>query len=58
MDGAIEGIVLCENEENNKGHIDMVRISVFNVVKDLQDGHNLRETRKKMEKRFTSCLAF
>lgn len=42
MDGAIEGIVLCEDEQNNEGHVDMMRVSVLHVVKDLQDGQHLR----------------
>lgn len=42
MDGAIEGIVLCKNEKNNEGHVDMMRISFLYVVKDLEDGQHLR----------------
>lgn len=42
MDGAIEGIILCKDEENNEGHVDMMRISVLHVVKDLKDGQHLR----------------
>ncbi len=41
MDGAIEGIVLCKDEQNNEGHVDMVRISVLYVVKYLEDGQHL-----------------
>lgn len=32
MDGAIEGIILSKNEENNEGHVDMMRISFLNMV--------------------------
>ena len=42
MDGAIEGIVFSENEENNEGHVDVMRVSFLYVVKDLQDGQHLR----------------
>ncbi len=41
MDGAIEGIVLCKDEQNNEGHVDMMRISVLYVVKYLEDGQHL-----------------
>lgn len=50
MDGAIEGIVLRKNKKNNKGHVDMVGISVLYVVKDLEDGQNLRKWGGKFEK--------
>lgn len=43
MDGAIEGVVFSKDEQNNEGHVDMVRISVLHVVKDLEDGQHLRE---------------
>lgn len=46
MDGAIEGIILREDEQNNEGHVDMMRISVLHVVKDLEDGQHLREERE------------
>lgn len=42
MDGTIEGVVLCENEENNESHVDVMRISFLYMVKDLKDGQNLR----------------
>lgn len=42
VDGAIEGIVLSEDEQNNEGHVDMVRISVLHMVKDLEDGQHLK----------------
>lgn len=41
MDGTIESIILCENEQNNEGHVDVMRISVLHMVKNLQDGQNL-----------------
>lgn len=50
MDGAIEGIILCKNEENNKGHVDMMRISLFYMVKDLEDGQHLRKMRENERK--------
>ena len=45
VDGAVEGVVLCEDEEDNEGHVDMMRISVLHVVKDLEDGQHLRRKR-------------
>lgn len=50
VDGAIEGIILCEDEQNNEGHIDMMRISVLHMVKDLQDGQHLRGRQGEQEK--------
>lgn len=41
MDGTIEGIILCKDEQYNEGHVDMMRISVFHMVKDLEDGQHL-----------------
>lgn len=38
MDGPIEGVIFCKDEEDNEGHVDMMRISVLHVVKDLKDG--------------------
>lgn len=42
VDGAIEGVILCENEQNNERHVDVMGISVLHVVKDLEDGQDLR----------------
>lgn len=47
VDGAIEGVVLRENEQNNEGHVDVMRISIFHVVKDLQDGQDLNGKQEK-----------
>lgn len=44
MDGAVESIVLCQDEENDKGHVDVMRISFLYVVKDLEYGQHLRQT--------------
>lgn len=41
VDGTIESIILGENQQNNEGHVDVMRISVLHVIKDLQDGQNL-----------------
>lgn len=50
VDGTIESIILCENEQNNEGHVDVVGVSVLHMVKDLQDGQNLsREEDKESE---------
>lgn len=49
VDGAIEGIVLGEDEQNNKGHVHMMRVSVLHVVKDLKDGHHLRRREGEQE---------
>lgn len=43
MDGTIEGIILRKDEENDEGHIDMMRVSFLNVVKDLKNRQHLRE---------------
>lgn len=51
VDGAIEGIILCKDEQNNEGHVDMMRISVLHVVKDLEDGQHLRGGQAGQEKR-------
>ena len=53
MDGAIEGIILSKNEENNEGHVDMMRISFLNMVKDFKDGQYLRERPGEQEKRLS-----
>lgn len=42
VDGAIEGVILCENEQNNERHVDVMGISVLHMVKDLEDGQDLR----------------
>lgn len=47
VDGAIEGIILCENEQNNERHVDVMRISVLHMVKDLEDGQDLRGKQEK-----------
>lgn len=47
VDGTIESIILCENEQNNEGHVDVMRISVLHMVKDLQDGQNLSGKQEK-----------
>lgn len=38
VDGAVEGVVLREDEKDDEGHVDVMRISVLHVVKDLEDG--------------------
>lgn len=57
VDGAIEGIILCENEQNNERHVDVMRISVLHMVKDLEDGQNLRGKQGK-EAECVSLVAF
>lgn len=47
VDGAIESIILCENEQDNEGHVDVMRIPVLHMVKDLQDGQNLSGKQEK-----------
>lgn len=42
VDGAIEGVVLSQNEEDDERHVDVVGIPVLHVVEDLQDGQHLR----------------
>lgn len=42
VDGAIEGVVLSEDEQNDEGHVDVMRVSVLHVVQDFQDGQHLR----------------
>lgn len=49
VDGAIEGIILGKDEQYNEGHVDMVRISVLHVVKDLEDGQHLRGRQEERE---------
>lgn len=44
MDGAIEGVVLCKNEKNDEGHVDVVGISVLHMIQDLKDGQHLGGT--------------
>lgn len=41
VDGAIEGVVLSEDEQNDEGHVDVMRVSVLHMVQDLQDGQHL-----------------
>lgn len=55
VDGAIEGIVLCKDEQNNEGHVDMMRISVLHMVKDLEDGQDLRGREGEREGRGWAC---
>lgn len=47
VDGTIESIILCEDEQNNEGHVDVMRIPVLHMVKDLQDGQNLSGRQEK-----------
>lgn len=42
VDGTIEGVVLGEDEQDDEGHVDVMRVSVLHVVQDLQDGQHLR----------------
>ena len=56
MDGAIEGIILCKNQENNEGHVDMMRISFLYMVKDLKDGQHLRGRGGEQEKGLSICV--
>lgn len=35
VDGAIEGVVLGEDEQDDEGHVDVMRVSVLHVVQDL-----------------------
>lgn len=41
MDGTVEGIILRKDEENDEGHVDMMRISFLDVVKDLKNRQHL-----------------
>lgn len=43
MDGTIEGIILGEDEENNEGHVDMMWISLLYMVKNIEDGEDLKD---------------
>lgn len=56
MDGAIEGVVLCKDEEDNEGHVDMMRISILHVVKDLEDGQHLRGREGEEEEGLSVCV--
>lgn len=56
MDGAIEGVVLRKNEENNEGHVYMMRISVLHVVKDLEDGQHLRGRVGEQKEGLSMCV--
>lgn len=49
VDGAIKGIILGKDEQYNEGHVDMMRISVLHVVKDLEDGQHLRGRQEERE---------
>lgn len=42
MDGPVEAIILCKDQQNDQGHVNVVRIPLFDVVQDLQDWHNLQ----------------
>lgn len=55
MDGAIEGIIFCKDEENDEGHVDMMRISFLHMVKDLEDGQHLRGTVREQEEGLSMC---
>lgn len=46
MYGAIEGVVLCEDEEDDEGHVHMMRVSLLYMIQDLQNGQHLH-TRKR-----------
>lgn len=55
MDGTIKGIVLSKDEENDEGHVDMMRISFLNVVKDLKNRQYLRERVREYEEGLSIC---
>lgn len=32
MNGSVEAIILCEDQQDDESHVDMVRIPFFNVI--------------------------
>lgn len=41
MNGSVEAIVLCEDQQNDKSHVNVVRIPFFNVIQNFKNRQNL-----------------
>lgn len=41
MNGSVEAIILSEDQQNDKGHVNMVWIPFFNVVQNFKNWQNL-----------------
>lgn len=39
--GAVERVVLGEDEEDDEGHVNMVGVSVLDMIEDLQNWYHL-----------------
>lgn len=41
MDGPVEAIILCKDQQNDKSHVNMVWIPFFNMIQDFKNWQNL-----------------
>ncbi len=47
MYGAVEGVVLRENEEDDEGHVHMMRVSLLDMIQDLKNRQHLQRQKDK-----------
>ncbi len=48
MYGAVEGVVLRENEEDDEGHVHMMRVSLLDMIQDLKNRQHLQRQKDKI----------
>lgn len=54
--GAVERVVLGEDEEDDEGHVNMVGVSVLDMIEDLQNWYHLLRREREIIKSTTSPL--
>lgn len=47
--GAVECVVLGEDEEDDEGHVNMVGVSLLHMIQDLQNWHHLMSRQRETE---------
>lgn len=57
VDGAVERIVLRQDEQDDEGHVDVVGVPVLHVVQDLQDGQHLSTEQENEAKSVCVCVS-
>ncbi len=48
MYGAVEGVVLREDEEDDEGHVHMMRVSLLDMIQDLKNRQHLQRQKDKI----------
>lgn len=48
MYGAVEGVVLREDEEDDEGHVHMMRVSLLDMIQDLKNRQHLQRQKEKI----------